>query len=283
MCDDSCRVHNKPHAAKNAFLYNLRLRYWKKLFDAREFTDRLTSNVQSQLHSRINEFSGYDFSLYNIYQLYIDLGTNLIDNIKETIVKLFDDFTARHSWAEYSSNVLHYNGWKTNDAFKINSKVIIPMHGSMNYWRSDGSFSFGYNVPGKLRDIEKTFDYLAGTTATDHDDLNAVLKDAEQSGKRRNVRFKHFSASFFKKGTCHLVFHNPALVKKLNIFAGQQKKWLPPGYGSTSYSEMNAQEKAVIKSFEGEKEYSKTIENRQFYLFHANDFLQLGYSTPESA
>jgi len=269
------RADRDPYKARNLFLRNLRLKFWRELFDAKEFSDRLTTQVLSQLHSRIDDFSNYEFSLYNIYELYIELGQSLISDIKETIVKLFEDFTARYSWAEYSSSVLHYSGWKTNDAFKINKKVIIPLYGSMNSWYADGRFRLGYDVTRKLRDIEKTFRYLAGSIADDHRDLDAVLSEAQESGTRRNVRFKFFTASFFMKGTCHLVFHDEKLVQKFNIFCGQQKNWLPPGYGTEEYKDLSPEAKAVIDSFEGEQSYKKTVVNSGYYLVSDNNLRKL--------
>ncbi|MDR1744510.1 MAG: DUF4942 domain-containing protein [Planctomycetota bacterium] len=265
---DGCTAHTCPQRAKNAFLENLRLRYWRALFDTGEFSRRLTSNVLSDLHSRIAEFSRYEFSLFNIYELHTELGNSIIDNIKDTIVKLFDEFTARHSWAEYSGNVLHYNGWKTNDAFKINKKVIIPLHGCFDRWHSGSGFKFGYTVARKLRDIEKTFDYLAGTLHDDHGQIEEILKAAGENGQRRNVAFKHFSASFFKKGTCHLVFNDADLVKKINIFAGQKKNWLPPGYGTTAYGDLEPEAWEAVKSFDGgEVGYTHTVANKEYFLF----------------
>ena len=280
ITNDGYRAHTNPQRAKNAFLQNLRLRYWRTLFDTGEFSHRFTSNVLSDLHSRITEFSRYEFSLFNIYELYIELGNSIIDNIKDTIVKLFDDFTARHSWAEYSSNVLHYNGWKTNDAFKINKKVVIPLYGSFNRWYADGRFEFGYDVPRKLRDIEKTFDYLAGSLTNDHGEIERILKTAGENGQRRNVQFKHFSASFFKKGTCHLVFNDADLVKKMNIFAGQRKNWLPPGYGTTAYGDFEPEAREVVKSFDGGATgYTHTVANGEYFLFKPEKTLmQLKYN-----
>jgi len=275
---DDSRADHDPHKARNLFLRNLRLKFWRKLFDAKEFSDRLTTEVLSQLHSRIDDFSNYEFSLYNIYELYIELGQNLISDIKETIVKLFEDFTARYSWAEYSSNVLHYNGWKTNDAFKINKKVIIPLYGSMTSWYADGRFHLGYDVTRKLRDIEKTFNYLAGNAAADHRDLAAVLREAEENGTRRNIRCKFFTASFFMKGTCHLVFHDEKLVQKFNVFCGQQKNWLPPGYGTVDYQEMPTEAKTVIDSFEGEQSYKRTVAQRDYYLVSDANFQKLAFT-----
>ena len=56
-----------------------------------------------------------------------------------------------------------------------------------------------------------------------------------------------------------------ALIKKLNIFAGKKKNWLPYDYGKKAYSEMSEQEKSVAQSFEGIKSYKDTHDAVGFY------------------
>lgn len=99
------------------FLMVLRHRYWETLFTVPEFTAKLTSNVQKDLHSRVDEFARYDFSFYNIYSLYLEVSQQLLTNIKKAILDLFEEFTHRHHYEEYSKNVHYFNGWKTNKAF----------------------------------------------------------------------------------------------------------------------------------------------------------------------
>ena len=94
------------------------------------------------------------------------------------------------------------------------------------------------------------------------------------------MQFKHFSASFFKKGTCHLVFHDAKIVHKMNIFAGQRKNWLPPGYGTTAYSDFEPEAREAVKSFDGgEAGYDHIVANREYYLFKPEKtILQLEYT-----
>ena len=66
--------------------------------------------------------------------------------------------------------------------------------------------------------------------------------------------------------TVHLVFTCPELIDRFNIYAAQQKQWLPPSYGRKTYKDMSSEEKAVIDSFQGEKEYNKIMNNSDYYL-----------------
>lgn len=87
----------------------------------------------------------------------------------------------------------------------------------------------------------------------------------------KNIHLKYFDITFYKKGTCHIVFRDEELLKKFNIFGSQKKGWLPQDYGKKTYSEMNQEEKAVIDDFEGEASYNKTMANKGYYLFDATN------------
>jgi hypothetical protein len=257
-----------PLDAETNFLMSLRHRYWETLFTVPEFTAKLTANVQKDLHSRVDEFAHYDFSFYNIYSLYLEVSRELLTNIKKAILDLFEDFTHRHHYEEYSKNVHYYNGWRTNKAFKVNKKVIIPMHVD-RFWLDCGS-SDSYRLPwefkSKLCDIEKVFDYLAGTSTPDHASLIHSIDRAGEQGVKRGIESRHFIISVFKKGTCHIEFKSPDLVKKFNIFGCQQKNWLPPGYGATQYAELDPEARDVVDSFEGEESYAQTLRKADYFL-----------------
>lgn len=136
-----------------------------------------------------------------------------------------------------------------------------------------GTFNPTYHVKGKLADIEKALNYLDGGL-TDGNNLEECLKQAEETGQTRKIRLKYFYATFYKKGTCHIEFINEDLLKKLNIFGSQQKRWLPPGYGKKKYQEMEPEEKAVIDEFEGEKEYKKTLLKQDYFIYNPVNIIQ---------
>lgn len=258
----------------NAFVREVRRKYWRALFNNPDFVGLLTANLQADLQNRVNELRDYDFSMFNIMTLKIQMSNELVKGVEDTILDLFEELGSKyHYYDETSTNIHYYNGWKTNKAWKINKKVIIPLTG-YGYF-GDRYEPTRFQTLGKLQDIEKCFNYLDGGL-TDAVDLKQSLEFAEQYGETKNIQLKYFTVTFYKKGTCHIVFNNEELLKKFNIFGSQKKGWLPPSYGKKRYKDMTAEEKTVVNEFDGnETEYNKTMQNRKYYLFDSNSVLML--------
>lgn len=254
----------------NEYIKAVRGKYWKALFDNPKFVGQLTNNLQQDFYNKVEELKDYDFSLYNIYTLKIDMQKKVVKGIEDTIISLFEEFSNKYHYLdETSKNIHYYNGWKTNKAWIINKKVIIPLNAYDTYY-TDRFRPTHYDIVKKLQDIEKCFNYLDGGL-TEAVDLEESLKFAEEYGETKDIQLKYFTVTFYKKGTCHIVFNDDELLKKFNIFGSQHKGWLPPSYGKKSYKDMTAEEKAVVNEFEGEKGYSKVMSNRKYYLFDGNN------------
>lgn len=260
---------SKNGLSVNEYIKMVRSKYWNALFENKRFIGQLTNNLQRDFYNKVEELSNYDFSLYNIYQLKIDIQKKVVKGIEDTIIDLFDELSYKYSyWDETSKNIHYYNGWKTNQSWIINKKVIIPLRAYNEFWgRYEPS---DYKMVNKLQDIEKCFNYLDGGL-TEAVDLEESLKFAEEYGETKDIQLKYFTVTFYKKGTCHITFNNEELLKKFNIFGSQHKGWLPPSYGKKSYKDMTTEEKAVVNEFEGEKEYNKVISNKEYYLFDGNN------------
>lgn len=261
-----------PSLSVNGFIREVRGKYWKALFKNPKFIGQLTNNLQQDFYNRLEDLKDYDFSLYNIYQLKVDMSSKVIKGIEDTIISLFDELSNKYHWfSEMSNNIHYYNGWKTNKAYIINKKVIIPLSGFYDLCYSWGGFKpTRYEVVSKLQDMEKCFNYLDGGL-TEAIDLESSLNFAEEYGESKNIVLKYFTVTFYKKGTCHITFTNDELLKKFNIFGSQHKGWLPPCYGKKNYKDMSTEEKAVVNDFEGESEYSKVMRNTTYYLFDGNN------------
>lgn len=270
-CIISMKV-SKDRLSVNEYIKAVRRKYWSALFENKKFIGQLTNNLQRDFYNKVEELCNYDFSLYNIYQLKIDIQKKVVKGIEDTIIELFDELSHKYSyWNETSKNIHYYNGWKTNQAWIINKKVIIPLNGYYDLTYSWGGFRPSrHDVVSKLQDIEKCFNYLDGGL-TEAVDLEESLKFAEEYGETKDIQLKYFTVTFYKKGTCHITFNNDDLLKKFNIFGSQRKGWLPPSYGKKTYKDMTAKEKAVINEFEGEKEYNKVVSNKEYYLFDGNN------------
>lgn len=246
----------------NGYIRQTRGKYWRAIFQQETFTEKLTGNLLQELHDSVRELKDYDFSVYNILTLIIKMNAKVIKGIEDTIVDLFDDWT-RRSWNQESPNRHYYDGWKTNDCFAIGKKVIIPFYGAYDSWSNR---FHSYAVIQRFRDIEKVFDFLDSGRTNWPGSLGNALDVAEATGNTRNIDTKYFTATFYKKGTAHLVFKDLALLEKFNLFAGQKKGWLPPAYGKKRYDDMTPEEQHVVDSFQGRERYENVMNNADYYL-----------------
>ena len=252
-------------SAVNSMIRETRRRYWSKLFMQPIITDKFTSNILNELRDNVNRLADYEFSVYNILTMIIKYNANAIKGIEDTIIELFDKWTASY-WHEDSPNRHYFNGWCTNDCFRINKKVIISFYAcGYNYGTGKEQLE-GYKVREYLEDIEKTLDYLdCGKTEWDVP-IRDIVEQANNEGKFKNVETKFFFATFYKKGTAHLVFKNMDLLEKFNMFAAQKKGWLPPEYGKKRYKDMSEEAQAVVDSFQGEKKYDEVMARADYFL-----------------
>ncbi len=266
----------RDNATINEYIREIRGKYWSALFDNPKFIGQLTYDLQRAYYNKVEELKDYEFSLHNIYELKIDMSKKVVKGIEDTIISLFDELSSKYSYYDECTNNIHYfNGWRTNKAWIVNKKVIIPLMGWRDLKYSWGGFKpTNRDVIGKLKDIEKCFNYLDGGL-TEAVDLEKSLEFAEEYGESKNIVLKYFNVTFYKKGTCHITFTNEELLKKFNIFGAQHKGWLPPSYGKKKYSDMTSEEKAVVNDFEGESEYNKVMCNTSYYLADTNSMLML--------
>ena len=263
----------------NEYLYSARYKYWHQLLHNPKFMQNLTSNLREEYCSMISEFANRDFSLKNIYAVKMDIISRTAKGIEEKIVDMFEQLSYKNSM-DAAGNVHYFNGWKSNSAFKINQKVVVPY---CNCW--DGickkfdfwHYGYGSNVFRILDDIEKCLAFLQiGESELDYAvDLSGHLKVCQERQETRKLQFRFFDVDIFKKGTMHIKFRDEELLKRFNIYGCQHKGWLPPAYGKKSYKDMNAEEKQVIDEYEGQQEYEKVYANRENYILDVSQRMLL--------
>lgn len=272
LCDDRSYSDPSENLLINDYLKKVRKKYWTTLFSNPEFTKLFTSNLRQDFYNKLDELSNYDFTLYNIEEVKRQMNLQVVTGVKETILKLFDDFSCRYSLGEGSKNIHYFNGWKSNSCWKMNKKVIIRLNG-FGSW-SDRFDPLWYQCIDKLTDIEKVFNYL-DTGKTEELTLREILQEAKNNNKTKGIITKFFKIDFYIKGSCHLTFLDEDLLKRFNTYAATNKGWLPPSYGKKTYSQMTKEEQEVIDNFEGEKEYKKVINNKDYYIYNPNEILML--------
>lgn len=268
-------AYESPQNFVNEYIKGVRRKFWQVFINNPKFSGVFTSEIMDSLYRKLDEMSEYDFSVFNINKLYDDLQAQLMNGIEASILKMFDEFSAAFSYGEtFGTNCHYYNGWKTNKAHKINYKIILPIDGFSAYGNKRKLDSF--YIEKRLVDIIKVFNYLSD------DDVNAfrlvgntldwVNRQAEVEPQSfRNIDFRYFETTFYKKGTCHIKFLDERLIDKLNILGSQKRGWLPPCYGKVAYEEMSDEDKTVVDDFQGKEKYAEVFKDREFYLM---DFAQ---------
>ncbi len=251
------------HLTVNNYLRAVRMKYWKTLMANPKFTGKLTSKLREEYFRKVDSLADYDFTEFNIITLSAEMNAQVKQGIEEEIVAMYDRLTFEHSYYPETKNNRHYyDGWCTNKAHKIDKKVIIPCYGVFDAWYDRPR---SYEAKSVLEDIERILNYLDGGM-TREINLGEAIENNFKQGITKNIELKYFKATFYKKGTVHLTFNCPELIDRFNIYAAQNKGWLPPSYGKKTYKEMDADEKAVIDSFQGEKAYNEVLSKKGYYL-----------------
>ena len=274
----SLRISGKDSLDENTFIQETRRRYWNRLFMQPVITEKFTSNILNEMRDNVNRLADYEFSAYNILTLIIKFNARAIKGIQETIIELFDKWTASY-WHEDSPNRHYFDGWCTNDCFRINKKVIVSFR-AFSYYSWSDAFE-DYRVREYLEDIEKTLDFLDNGNTANERNLQEILKQAKEAKQYKNIDTKYFLATFYKKGTTHLVFKNMDLLEKFNMFAAQKKGWLPPEYGRKRYHDMSKEEQHVVDSFQGQKKYDEVMARADYFLNAANSTQLLLGASPQ--
>ena len=125
-----------------------------------------------------------------------------------------------------------------------------------------------YKCYETLTDIEKALNYLDCGETSEYN-LEFAIQTAIESGLTK-VACKYFTVVFYKKGTCHIQFHNQKIVDRLNIFVGRKRAWLPPSYGKSQYRDMDAESKRVVDEFMGREHYEKVMRQPANYVIEGS-------------
>ena len=249
----------------NYFSTKLKRDYWLEAMQLKEVSEKLTSKKKQELSSELNKYCNMDFTENNIKIFISNLMANYPKMIEEAIDEMFDKFTqyafrdGRNQNNEYSKNIYMFNGWKTNTAFKVNKKIILPF--SAEY--GNRLYSDKQNF---LNDIDMVFNYfddkgienslLEYTEPTGYKTNISTTNTAEivagnlALGVTKNIKTRYFTITFYLKGTIHLVFNDLDMLRRFNIFVGKKRNFLPSDY---SYSEKRNKD----VDFETDKEYQQ--------------------------
>ena len=237
----------------------IRFDYWHKTLSLKEVKNRLTSKKQNEFDEALKTYSNMDFTENNIRTFILNIIGSYDQTIKDSITALFDEMTnyAFRANRLYIDNIHYFNGWKTNDAFKVGKKVILPVNcGYGHPWMSNGRWELDYSAEKYLRDFDLVMNYFDGGNPN-YVSITDALKAAFLQWENNNIDSTYFKISVYKKGTIHLTFKDMNILRRFNVVACQEKDWLPDDYNEAPFEDMSPESQDVVNSFEGEKSYRK--------------------------
>lgn len=207
----------------NAEIDRLRSAYWALILGTDDFREMLTNEAIQKLNRQLSAANEMEINLPNILMLLTALGANQRDILIESVVRIFEKITQYHM-NEYSTNIHYYNGWKTNDAYRINNKIIIPIKHAFNNLdfgtragSSDIKYDYiDYTVKNWIEDIVKALRLIDATVS---DDFEAI---SDREFENDTLRFR-----MFLNGNIHVWFKDERLLAKLNYLCGQHFAWIP--------------------------------------------------------
>ena len=251
----------KMQATLNTLIADVRKAFWRKTLDLKEVRSRLTQKKSAEFEIAMGERCHMDFTENNIRQFVLNLIGGYEQTLIDAVVDTFDRFTIRHTWSEdnrHEKNIHYFNGWKTNKAFKVGKRVIIPIRGGHRgaFVGYSGQWDLTWDAAESLRDIDIVMNYFDGMKdfVTLPDAITKAFAAGDSSGESTYFKF-----ICHKKGTIHLTFRDEDILRRFNVVACRGKGWLPGDFGAKPYLQLSAPERSVVDSFEGEKSYNNNI------------------------
>jgi len=136
--------------------------------------------------------------------------------MQDCINEAFDLMTAYHK-----ENRIHIEGWKTNDRWMVNRKVILPYMVELD-WSRGYRPRLGYSDASRtMDDIDKAMCFLAGKSFDSIKKISDAVRDSQEAES------EFFKLKSHQKGTLHLTFNDKSLWERFNATACEGKNWLP--------------------------------------------------------
>lgn len=221
--DDALQASDKakePTLRWNNFITTLNEQAWAKVLDHPGFQSLLTARARAMMNDFRQRQQRVDFNEANLRSMFDELVAKQSEILEGAVLDAFDTLTEHHK-----DNRIYFEGWKSDLAWKVNKKVVLPNKVSFSY----NSFNSVYDE--KLNDVDRALCVVSGTPYADiltvPAALNAIFRGhARHPGETESTFFR---IKYFLKGTIHLYFLDLDLLAKFNYRAAKARNWLPPG------------------------------------------------------
>lgn len=217
---------HSPEASYESFMEALRDKGWALVFDKTKIREVATAKVKQDFDKARKDTADIAFTEANIRRIAYMLDASKADVMKQGILDVFDFLTKYHE-----ENRCFPEGWKTNKAWKVTKKFIVPRL----WYQWENQKSISWETREKLDDVDRAMGYLRGmkidSTINGQGDkfvtIAKALNDAVADRNMEWVESTFFKLRWYKKGTVHCEFLDRTLYDDFNRAAMIGKKWLP--------------------------------------------------------
>jgi hypothetical protein len=255
-------------AEVNTMSQRIRKDFWERCLTLKEVQNRMTSKERDKFYHLIQKQCDMDFTEHNIRVFILNLVNNYEKILTAAILYVFDLFT-KYGYNDqniYEENIHYFNGWKTNNAFKVGKKVVIPLYGGgygdtafVNYiGQKYEKWKLNYEAARVLNDIDTVMNYFDGMKPYYHS-MSSTIEHSFERGITRGIKSHYFTVNCYKKGTIHMTFNDEDILRRFNVTACKGKGWLPCNYGDVGYYDLEQEEQAVVTSFEDVLTYQTNL------------------------
>ncbi len=214
-------------AARAEYARALRRTAWMHVFDQMEFRKWLDTTQTEQLLSDLERGAHIPFT-----------GPNIKGTLQNIFLKRQQLF-AQSTWNVFTALTRHYKGntsgntgsgdglpgWKSNDSYKVNKKLVFPM--GCRFWL-DRFDLWSTRESGTLySDLDRILAILDGRKYEEITTVKHALESAfHQSRRPGTCESTYFHIRYFKKGTVHLTWKREDLQRLFNRKAAEGRHWI---------------------------------------------------------
>lgn len=228
------------HTSRSEFLRRHRKLAWTSVFDQMEFNKWLDSKQQERFMRDVERDSTIPFTADNIKETLHNVFLSRKKLFDESVASIFDELCSHavengcgpEMPASLKANWRRGEGWKTNDSYKVNERLIFP-YGCRYDDKPKGYNTFNMNYgPGAqlYSDLDRILCVLDGQPFDKCHTIGGALQLAfrrkHTCQSTQVAESEYFEIRFFKKGTVHLKWKRLDLLERFNVTAAAGKKWI---------------------------------------------------------
>lgn len=226
------------NSARAEFARKHRRDAWFQVFEQMQFRKWLDKKQTEAFLRDVERNGNIPFTADNIKATLENVYLQRKKLFEQSCANVFDEL-CRY----FKGNGNHTEGWKTNDSYKVNEKLIFPY--GCQWDAIMGRFELRYSGPIDIyNDLDRILCVLDGENFEECLTIGEALRHKfKQFGSRwgaaivggtqqqystgnNSCQSRYFDIKFWKKGTVHLKFRNRELWERFNITASAGKKWL---------------------------------------------------------